>query len=109
MFENETNDRAVAAVARVYTTLYRGTPLILQLVFVFTVLPHAGIVLAPVVAGGVALAMNEATFFAEISVTAPSHPVVPAGQDSATRARLRLTFFCQRSLGSPCGFSAAGG
>jgi len=76
--------RAVAAVARVYTTLYRGTPLILQLVFVFTVLPHAGIVLAPVVAGGVALAMNEATFFAEIIRSAVRE--VPAGQRAAGRA-----------------------
>lgn len=76
--------RAVAAVARAYTTLYRGTPLILQLVFVFTVLPHAGVTLTPVVAGGVALAMNEATFFAEIIRSAVRE--VPAGQRAAGRA-----------------------
>ncbi len=76
--------RAVRAVARAYTTLYRGTPLILQLVFVFTVLPHAGIVLAPVVAGAVALAMNEATFFAEIIRSAVRE--VPDGQRRAGRA-----------------------
>lgn len=76
--------RGVRAVARAYTTLYRGTPLILQLVFVFTVLPHAGLVLAPVVAGGVALAMNEATFFAEIIRSAVRE--VPAGQRAAGRA-----------------------
>ncbi|MGW8484001.1 amino acid ABC transporter permease/ATP-binding protein [Microbacterium sp. NPDC055903] len=61
-----TRFRALSAVARCYTTLYRGTPLILQLVFAFTVLPHAGIVLTPIVAGSLALAMNEATFFSEI-------------------------------------------
>ncbi|QGQ18539.1 ABC transporter permease subunit [Cellulomonas sp. JZ18] len=76
--------RGVRAVARAYTTLYRGTPLILQLVFVFTVLPHAGVVLAPVVAGVVALAMNEATFFAEIIRSAVRE--VPAGQRAAGRA-----------------------
>ena len=76
--------RAVAAVARVYTTLYRGTPLVLQLVFVFTVLPRAGIVLSPLVAGGVALAMNEATFFAEIMRSAVRG--VGPGQVAAGRA-----------------------
>ncbi|MCU1577774.1 MAG: transporter permease [Leifsonia sp.] len=58
--------RAISVVARIYTVIYRGTPLILQLVFVFTALPHVGIVFSPLIAGGVALAMNEATFFAEI-------------------------------------------
>jgi polar amino acid transport system permease protein len=76
--------KAVAGVARAYTTLYRGTPLILQLVFVFTVLPHAGVVLAPLIAGGVALAMNEATFFAEIFRSGVRE--VPAGQTAAGRA-----------------------
>ena len=57
---------ALTWVARAYVTLYRGTPLILQLVFVFSVLPRAGITLSPLVAGGVALALNEAVFFAEI-------------------------------------------
>lgn len=61
-----TRFRTLTVIARTYTTIYRGTPLILQLVFVFTVLPHAGVVLPPVAAGAVALAMNEATFFAEI-------------------------------------------
>ncbi|WP_448006277.1 amino acid ABC transporter permease/ATP-binding protein [Agromyces bauzanensis] len=61
-----TRFRTLTVIARTYTTIYRGTPLILQLVFVFTVLPHVGIVLPPVAAGAVALAMNEATFFAEI-------------------------------------------
>ncbi|HWV49222.1 MAG TPA: amino acid ABC transporter permease/ATP-binding protein [Microbacterium sp.] len=61
-----TRFRTLTVIARSYTTLYRGTPLILQLVFAFTVLPHAGIVLTPIVAGSLALAMNEATFFSEI-------------------------------------------
>ncbi len=58
--------RAVRAIARTYVVIFRGTPLILQLVFVFTALPHIGISLPPILAGGVALALNEATFIAEI-------------------------------------------
>lgn len=61
-----TRFKALTWVARAYVTLYRGTPLILQLVFVFSVLPRAGITLTPLVAGGLALALNEAVFFAEI-------------------------------------------
>lgn len=56
----------LVAIGRAYTVLYRGTPLILQLVFVFTALPHIGISFPPLIAGGVALALNEAAFFAEI-------------------------------------------
>ena len=59
--------RVLSGTARGYTVIYRGTPLILQLVFVFTALPHIGIVLPPMVAGGVALAMNEATFLRNFS------------------------------------------
>ncbi|MEV0669086.1 amino acid ABC transporter permease/ATP-binding protein [Mycobacterium sp. NPDC050441] len=61
-----TRSRAFTAIGRTYVVIYRGTPLILQLVFVFTALPHIGITLPPLVAGSVALAMNEAVFVSEI-------------------------------------------
>ncbi|QRY47555.1 amino acid ABC transporter permease/ATP-binding protein [Mycolicibacterium boenickei] len=61
-----TRSRALTAIGRTYVVIYRGTPLILQLVFVFTALPHIGITLPPLVAGSVALAMNEAVFISEI-------------------------------------------
>ncbi|HWN32166.1 MAG TPA: amino acid ABC transporter permease/ATP-binding protein [Pseudonocardia sp.] len=77
-------NRAVAGAARAYSVIFRGTPLVLQLVFVFTALPHAGIVLGPVLAAGVALAANEATFFAEILRS--SVRGVDRGQTDAARA-----------------------
>ncbi|MET1082863.1 MAG: ABC transporter permease subunit, partial [Burkholderiales bacterium] len=61
-----TRFKTLTAIARTYVVIYRGTPLILQLVFVFSALPHIGITLPPLVAGGVALAMNEAVFISEI-------------------------------------------
>jgi len=61
-----TRFKALTAIARTYVVIYRGTPLILQLVFVFSALPHIGITLPPLVAGAVALAMNEAVFISEI-------------------------------------------
>lgn len=58
--------RVLAGVARLYTVIFRGTPLILQLVFVYDALPHIGIKLSAIAAAGVALALNEAPFIAEI-------------------------------------------
>ena len=58
--------RVLAGLARLYTVIFRGTPLILQLVFVYDALPHIGIKLTAMAAAGVALALNEAPFIAEI-------------------------------------------
>jgi polar amino acid transport system permease protein len=58
--------RLLSAVARAYTVVFRGTPLILQLVFAYDALPHIGIRLTAVAAAGLALAANEAPFIAEI-------------------------------------------
>jgi polar amino acid transport system permease protein len=58
--------RLLSAAARAYTVIFRGTPLILQLVFVYDALPHIGIRLSPVLAAGLALSANEAPFIAEI-------------------------------------------
>jgi polar amino acid transport system permease protein len=58
--------RPLAAIARGYTVIFRGTPLILQLVFAYDALPHIGLKLSALGAAGLALAANEATFIAEI-------------------------------------------
>jgi polar amino acid transport system ATP-binding protein/polar amino acid transport system permease protein len=56
----------LAVLARTYTVIFRGTPLILQLVFAYDALPHIGIKLSAIAAAGLALALNEAPFIAEI-------------------------------------------
>ncbi|MGY3447934.1 amino acid ABC transporter permease/ATP-binding protein [Bradyrhizobium sp. USDA 4353] len=56
----------LAMIARGYTVIFRGTPLILQMVFAYDALPHIGIKLPAVVAAGLALACNEAPFIAEM-------------------------------------------
>jgi polar amino acid transport system permease protein len=57
---------ALAAIARGYTVIFRGTPLILQMVFAYDALPHIGIKLPAIAAAGLALACNEAPFIAEM-------------------------------------------
>jgi len=49
-----------------YIELFRNTPLLIQLYFVFFGLPIAGIVLSPFVSGMLALGAQHAAFFAEI-------------------------------------------
>ena len=56
----------LAGIARAYTIVFRGTPLILQLVFAYDALPYAGIKLSAIGAAGLALAANEGPFLAEI-------------------------------------------
>jgi polar amino acid transport system permease protein len=56
----------MAALARGYTVIFRGTPLILQMVFAYDALPQIGLKLSAVGAAGLALAANEAPFIAEM-------------------------------------------
>src|SRR6266702_8348804 len=58
--------RPLAAIARGYTVIFRGTPLILQLVFAYDAWPHIGLKLSARGAAGLALAANEGPFIAEI-------------------------------------------
>ncbi|MCV7070853.1 amino acid ABC transporter permease/ATP-binding protein [Mycobacterium rufum] len=52
--------------AAFYTWLMRGTPLLLQLVFLYTALPSLGFSLGPVVTAMIGFTMNEAAFSGEI-------------------------------------------
>ena len=56
----------VYAVATLYISLVRGTPLIVQLIFVYSALPQFGIVLPPIVAGVFALSFNYGAYMTEI-------------------------------------------
>lgn len=49
-----------------YIWLFRGTPVLLQLIFVFNVLPTLGLTLTPITCAIVALSLNEAAYMAEI-------------------------------------------
>src|SRR6195952_3331208 len=56
----------LSVFARGYAVIFRGTPLILQMVFAYDALPHIGIKLPAIAAAGLALACNEAPFIAEM-------------------------------------------
>src|SRR5215813_1298677 len=58
--------RAVSGLAWLYVWLIRGTPVLLQLVFLFDALPFIGIVMPPVTTAIIGFSLNEAAFAGEI-------------------------------------------
>ena len=53
-------------VAACYIQFIRGTPLLLQLFFIYYVLPYVGIVLTPFVSGAIGLTVNYTAYMAEV-------------------------------------------
>lgn len=75
--------RALSVFARIYAVIFRGTPLILQMIFCYNALPMIGIKLTALEAASLALALNEAPFIAEIiraNIIAVDRGQVSAGQ-----------------------------
>jgi polar amino acid transport system permease protein len=56
----------VRGMAACYIQFIRGTPLLLQLFFIYYVLPYVGIVLTPFISGVIGLTMNYAAYMAEV-------------------------------------------
>jgi len=74
----------VRAAAVAYLWLFRGTPVLFQLIFLFNVLPSFGIVLPGFTCAVLALALNEGAYMAEI-MRSGIH-AVGRGQRLAARA-----------------------
>lgn len=73
------------AIVVVYVSAMRGTPLLVQLLIAYYVLPSLlGISISPLAAGILALALNTAAYVSEILRAALS--TIPAGQTAAARA-----------------------
>ncbi|MGO6855521.1 ectoine/hydroxyectoine ABC transporter permease subunit EhuD [Rhizobium leguminosarum] len=77
----------VAAISRTVgfvSEFIRGTPLLVQLYFIFYVLPDIGIRLAPLVAGVIGMGIHYATYTAEVYRAGIEN--VPRGQWEAAKA-----------------------
>ncbi|MCA8863051.1 MULTISPECIES: amino acid ABC transporter permease [Halomonadaceae] len=66
-----------------YRSFWRGTPILLQLLLVYYLLPEIGIEIAPISAAILTLTLNTTAFQAEIFRSGISH--IPAGQIEAAR------------------------
>lgn len=67
-----------------FAEFIRGTPLLVQLYFLFYVLPSAGILLSPLVAGVIGLGLHYGTYAAEVYRAGIDN--VPRGQWEAAKA-----------------------
>ena len=91
--------RLLSAFARTYAVIFRGTPLILQMVFAYDALPRIGLRLTAVGAGALALSANEAPFIAEILRSGVLG--VEAGQVLAGQALGMTPFVLMRRVIAP--------
>jgi polar amino acid transport system permease protein len=71
-------------IASLYVSIVRGTPLIVQILFIFLALPAAGIVVPPLPTGIIALSFNYGAYLTE--VFRAGIQAVPNGQVEAARA-----------------------
>ncbi len=74
----------VRGTAGVYIWLWRGTPLLVQMIIIYTGLPQAGIRLGVIESAILALALNEGAYFSEI--VRAGILAVHKGQEDASRA-----------------------
>ncbi len=61
-----TRIKVLSQLAVVYVDLFRGTPLLMQIIFIYYALPYLGINLPAIVAGIVALSINSGAYVSEI-------------------------------------------
>ncbi|MBF1706670.1 MAG: amino acid ABC transporter permease, partial [Selenomonas sp.] len=75
--------RPLSRILEIYIWIMRGTPLMLQLLFVYFALPMVGILLPDIAAALLAFVLNYAAYFAEIFRAGIQ--AVPRGQFEAAR------------------------
>ena len=61
-----TKIKVLSQLAVIYVDLFRGTPLLMQIIFIYYALPYLGINLPAIVAGIVALSVNSGAYVSEI-------------------------------------------
>jgi polar amino acid transport system permease protein len=76
--------RVVASVVRLALGFIRGTPLLVQLYFLFYILPGLGLTLPPLTAGVIGLGLHYSSYMAEVYRAGIDN--VPSGQWEAAKA-----------------------
>lgn len=78
------NVKVLKYPAAIYVNLFRGTPLLVQLMFIYYALPYVGINLPPGLAGIIGLSLNSGAYVAEIFRAGILS--IPRGQMEAARS-----------------------
>ncbi|MCA1769585.1 MAG: amino acid ABC transporter permease [Halomonas sp.] len=88
--------KPIYLLATLYIEIFRGTPMLVQLFFIYLGLPEIGIVLDPFTAAAVAIGLNSAAYQAEYFRGAIQS--LPAGQMIAARAMGMSRFQALRDI-----------
>jgi polar amino acid transport system permease protein len=83
-FGRLSRNAVIYAIASLYVSLFRGTPLIVQIIFIYLALPQLGIVIAALPSGVLALGLNYGAYITEIFRAGIQ--AVPRGQREAAEA-----------------------
>jgi polar amino acid transport system permease protein len=75
---------AISALVKMYVWLFRGTPLLVQLIIIYTGLPQIGVSLSVVQSALIGFTLNEAAYLSE--TIRAGIEAVPKGQTEAARA-----------------------
>lgn len=94
--------RIVRRVCGVYRSFWRGTPILIQLLLVFYLLPEIGLDVPPILAAILALSLNTAAFQAEIYRSGIAN--IPTGQLEAARMSGLTRWQTQRHIVMPQAF-----
>lgn len=78
------HNRLIYRICSIYVSIIRGTPVYVQLVYVYFVFPDLGLQLTPFEAGIIGLAINESAYLAEIFRAGINS--VPKGQMEAAQS-----------------------
>lgn len=95
----ESQLKPVSLFASFYIWVFRGTPLLVQLIIIYTGLPQLGIKLSVVSAVILGLALNEAAYQAEIIRAGVQ--AIPRGQFEAARALGMTDYAMMRRIVAP--------
>ncbi|MGG2399399.1 amino acid ABC transporter permease [Pseudomonas sp. Z8(2022)] len=95
----ERESAPVRAIGRLYVSLMRGTPSIVQLFLVFFSLPLIGLGGQPLLAAIIAIGLNSAAYTAEI--LRANYRTLPNGQVEAAQALGMSRFECWRHILAP--------
>jgi polar amino acid transport system permease protein len=95
-FGRRSRIKVINFTAAVYISLVRGTPLLVQIFFVYYVLPAVGVNVPPIQAGIIALSLNSGAFVTEVIRGGVS--AIPRGQVDAGRAVGMSSFLLWRRI-----------
>lgn len=85
--------RLVRSLATVYVEVFRGTPLLVQLVYIYFVLPAIGVNIDPIPAGILGLGLNYAAYLSEVFRTS-----ILSVEHGQTEAALSLGYTPTKTL-----------